>query len=60
MKEIHLKDQYIANDLSAYEHEGAVCIEVFEFDCMLSKEDTVRLSDFLLDIVNSQQGRKNE
>jgi len=49
---IELKDQYKSNDLSAYALEEGVEIEVFEFDCELSKEDTIKLRDFLTSIID--------
>ena len=55
-KFIHLKDQYKSNDLDAYELDGAVCIQVFEFECELSKDDTVKLRDFLDSVVKSNRG----
>ena len=35
------------NDLVVYELEGGVCISVFEFECVLGREATAKLRDFL-------------
>ncbi len=46
-KNITLKDECSSNDLDAYELNSCVCISVFEFECELSKENTIKLRDFL-------------
>jgi len=50
-KNISLKDQKGSNNLNAYELNDGVSIEVFEFECELSKEDAVKLRDFLSEIL---------
>lgn len=52
-KYLFIKDQCKSNDLDAFALEGAVSISVFEFECELSKEDTIRLRDFLDMIIES-------
>lgn len=52
-KNISLKDRQGSNNLEAYNLEGRACIEVFEFECELSKEDTVRLRDFLNTVIDA-------
>ncbi len=53
-KDISLPDECSSNNLCAYELDGAVCIEVFEFECELSVEHTIKLRDFLNGILDTQ------
>ena len=46
-KNIYLKDQNGSNNLNAYFLDGGVCIDIFEYECKLSMEDTLKLRDFL-------------
>jgi len=46
-EDIKLKNSYAGYDLYAYEIDGGVSISVFEFECVLTKADTVKLRDFL-------------
>ena len=53
--EIELKDNKGSSSMYAYKYKEGVCIEISEFECDLSREDTIRLRDFLNEILDKQK-----